>query len=377
MAIIAISDTHLGSKNSNQAEFCDFLEWVSGLDAKPEGELVEGVPSRIMLYEYGKEASTEEYAGNTLSIKSPDKLILLGDILELWDPIHDDRNNAAKEALKVFSLLQSLKCKKIYVSGNHDEDINELAEVMDKKGSKNIRLAEDFEIYKRHYPKEKKTRGEEKVQGLEIGEGSYFFMHGHQFDKFQITKWVSDKLKVRFDPIDWMQDLSNVSFTRKILREVRPTAFFLLVLLLFIAWSYFLREIVIFSKTALLWAFSSFFIIVSSLPRICTYLQTKIWERIRKPKGRRVLEVLKEGYYRLKKDKIGANVVVFGHTHLADLVFLENEKKFFCNTGHWTSEEMKNDIYGSNNFVYIDENGIYLMKWKGENRVECCNSTRI
>jgi UDP-2,3-diacylglucosamine pyrophosphatase LpxH len=84
-AYIIVSDVHLGSEKCNQKEFCHFLEWVRGLEIKPE---------------------VIKCKDKEIKIKKPDKMILLGDILELWGPRDGDRDNVIKDCIRPFSLLQ-------------------------------------------------------------------------------------------------------------------------------------------------------------------------------------------------------------------------------------------------------------------------------
>ena len=74
-----------------------------------------------------------------------------------------------------------------------------------------------FEICSRHYPEPtandtKKGYGRE---GLEVGKFRYAFLHGQQFDKWQITHKISKVLGTRFDPVDFFEDLANISVTKR------------------------------------------------------------------------------------------------------------------------------------------------------------------
>lgn len=156
-SIIVVADTHFGLRKKEQlcdpCGFSDFLGWVKSLELKGTANVNSGI--------WG---STES---KTITIKPPEKMILLGDILELWD--------ASKKSIEACtrSIIQSvseLTCEKIYVLGNHDHD---LAEIADK------------------YPL--------GLSSLSIKEGEYatakgdkkfVFLHGHQFDKlFTLPSW--------------------------------------------------------------------------------------------------------------------------------------------------------------------------------------------
>ena len=97
MSCIVVSDVHLGSESCNYKQFCDFLVWIRSLDGRKE---------------------TIKCEDKELVITYPEKFVLLGDILELWDPIDGDRDNVVKQSIRPFSLLSDIKCEKIYVIGN-------------------------------------------------------------------------------------------------------------------------------------------------------------------------------------------------------------------------------------------------------------------
>jgi UDP-2,3-diacylglucosamine pyrophosphatase LpxH len=63
--VIVVSDVHLGGKESNAWDFRDFLDWLTTLPVDGQAFACDG---------------------ENLTIKRPGTLVLLGDILELWDP---------------------------------------------------------------------------------------------------------------------------------------------------------------------------------------------------------------------------------------------------------------------------------------------------
>lgn len=170
-AYLIVSDVHLGlgseepdnNEKCNHDEFCHFLEWICSLENQP----------------HSIKQNDREF-----TIKSPYKIVLLGDILELWDPKEGDRDYVIKDCIKPFSLLSDINCDKIYVVGNHDDSLGEL----EKSGT---------------------------PRGLKIGNKSYFFLHGHQYDKGQaILKDVSRVIGEDWNPLDWFQVFYNVPFTK-------------------------------------------------------------------------------------------------------------------------------------------------------------------
>ncbi|MCM1565344.1 MAG: hypothetical protein NC238_05245 [Dehalobacter sp.] len=92
MSVIAVSDVHLGSKKSNHKEFSKFLDWLVALE-KEGGKTVKSCRKEILL-------------------KPPEKLILLGGILELWSPEDEDIKYTVQRSIEPFGKLASLKCEK-------------------------------------------------------------------------------------------------------------------------------------------------------------------------------------------------------------------------------------------------------------------------
>lgn len=361
---------HLGSTSSNYKDFWEFLECVAKLP----------VTGRVF-----KCNSTE------ITIKKPGTIVLLGDILELWDPLEDDRNYVIREVLVPLSILNALDCDIIYVIGNHDEDLLEFKRVWrEKEVEYPCKGKGTFKIVFRSYPE--RIRRTKRVEGIEIGKHRYAFLHGHQFDKLQIFYTISRYLNFRFDPIDWFQDLTNVSFTKNIglgvkkkdtpkgfrgkIKTHMATVIFSVLLIMYISLYYLLKAIPIGSGLGILWVIISAFFVVTILPKVVTFLNTEIWRRrrilgIAVKKGTSVKDVVK-GYYKPKKGRhIKADTIVFGHTHNAGWYMKEPKepeemKRMFINTGCWVSDcEEEGGI--PNTFLYIDTDASYLLKWdKGE-----------
>ena len=151
-AYIIVSDVHLGSKKCNYNEFCYFLEWIRDLENKPK--IIKCKDKEI-------------------TIKYPSKIILLGDIFELWDPKYFDRDNVIKDFMRSFFLLSGIDCNKIYVAGNHDDSLGELeAKINHETLNKGTR----FDVHNRHYSKKDKKLVFRVVLKSEIGHISFFMV---------------------------------------------------------------------------------------------------------------------------------------------------------------------------------------------------------
>lgn len=348
-AYIVVSDVHLGSEWCNQKEFCSFLEWVHGLENKPE---------------------SIKYKNKEIIIRNPGKIILLGDILELWDPREGDRDNVIKDSMRPLSLLSSIGCDKIYVVGNHDSCLNELDKKIDYEILNN---GTKFDIHNKHYPEYERSSSPNNIK---IGTRSYFFIHGHQFDKEQaILTRISHIIDERWDPLDWFQVLYNISYTKE--HWKRNLAIFLG--LLFggkrFLWNGLLKSS--FWNTTL-WAALTGFFALSSIPGTVAHSQRIIYG-FTKPMDKTVEQVIRNKYYKSQKDTIDADIVIFGHTHFADsceLIKKQGKKTFtktFINSGCWVGRDtyLNGKMRYANTFVYLDESGAYIMKWLDSGKIKC------
>ena len=343
MSVIVVSDVHLGDETSNYKDFSKFIDWIAALEK-----------------EGGK---TVRPGGKEIHLKPPEKLILLGDIVEMWSPRDNEPKYIIQESAEPFGKLTGLRCEKVFVLGNHDEDIAEYLDMRmtskDGMGIKGITFKinnSDFTIINRHYPEDP----QDKIKGsLQIGEHKYFFIHGQQFDKLFISAGPLASVPT------YTAKISNM------FSKIFPFNGWSLVAVFAISDVLYL---VLKTDVLLTLAIISF---VLSIPRLFTYLQDKFWEVFGnaltdKPKHRDIKTIIEKKYYDISKDKTGWDVnIVFGHTHVPEIrpyKFSENGKEhiyYFLNTGSWTQEKGP-----FNTFVYLDETGYYLLKWEPGGDVE-------
>ncbi|KUG20047.1 MAG: metallophosphoesterase [Methanomicrobiaceae archaeon] len=237
-SVIVVSDLHLGSQEGLETarRFYRFLEHLSnGCIPLPDACRAGGAAA-------SPDPATRE------CLLPPEAIILLGDILELWDPRNQDRNMAYTDAFQPFLTMRDMDCDVIYVAGNHDEDIVEIIESYDEELGQleqsengllqNYRIeylkeegrqkpvslkipwrgSRKLEICSRKYPAPRLKGGE---LGIDVGGTRYAFLHGQQFDREQITYTTSQVLGRRFDPVDFFQDLACTSVAR-MFRLTRP-----------------------------------------------------------------------------------------------------------------------------------------------------------
>jgi UDP-2,3-diacylglucosamine pyrophosphatase LpxH len=260
-SIIVVSDLHLGGREDpgTGERFNRFLKYL-GTDFISVSDICRSENAK----------KTNEPARNK-RLFPPEKIILLGDILELWDSRNQDRNCSFLDAFLPFLTMRDMDCDVIYVTGNHDEDVAEFIASRDDdrkrarearakkkkpadasnrpstgtgsgqtvdsqrpagsgssfrllhtKNNKGVEKAESLkvkwtgsrtlEICSRHYPAPRAQDGE---LGLDAGGTSYAFIHGQQFDREQVTYTISEAMGRRFDPVDFFQDLACISVTKK------------------------------------------------------------------------------------------------------------------------------------------------------------------
>lgn len=357
-AYIIVSDIHLGSKECNKKEFCYFLEWIRSLENQPK--VIKCKDKKV-------------------TIKSPYKMILLGDILELWGPKDGDRVNVVKDSMSPFSLLSDINCDKIYVIGNHDDSLREFDRKIDYETLDNGTV---FDFYNRHYPEKDEKSG--IANGIKIGNKSYFFLHGHQFDKDQaILKYVSKLIGESWNPLDWFQILYNIPFTKKhwvvnffiFLCLSLGGAYFLLNIFRQLSfWDNSLRAMIMGFFALIIWATITEFFAFSSIPGIVARLQGWLYS-LTNPRDKTAEQVITDNYYQESKDTINADVVVFGHTHFASSYELRSKagQKLFLNSGCWvkTDEDIDGKMRYANTFIYLDETGAYILTWRGSGKIDC------
>lgn len=340
MSVIVVSDVHLGSATSNNIEFLKFLDWLATLE-KEGGKTIKPGVEEILL-------------------KPPEKFILLGDILDLWAPQHDDPKYTIQKGFEPFGKLVGLGCEKIFVLGNHDEGIADYLDEKDiiKENIFKINNA-DFRIINRHYPE----NPEDKNKGfLQVGKHKYFFIHGQQFDKtFN-----------RFGPLARMPTyIEKVSNFLRIFGfngwSVVPVFILLLALYWRISGGYrpYLFDFVVILG-------------VLSFIRVLTSIWSLLPISTDPAKYKDIKTIVERKYYDVNADKTDWDVnIVFGHTHVPEIdsyKFTENGKEHEClflNSGSWTKEKGDhNTLIDNNNFIYLDESGYYLFKWNPGGDIE-------
>ncbi|AGB03388.1 metallophosphoesterase [Methanoregula formicica] len=450
-SVIVVSDLHLGGEfgHETSGRFCNFLEAVSRFSGKAPF-------SREQQFRIG---------GIDKVFKPPKKIILLGDILEFWASRCRNRDYVTLDALKPFAQLQEMDCDVVYVTGNHDEDVEEIIDAANFENKKKTSPEKDsidlftqntkkFSLHKKHYIPGRNG------EGLEVGGVHYAFLHGHQFDQQQLPYSIGECIGARFDPISYIADIANTQAAKKVtpviagalvviwialavvlgnrengplvsaltlilggvivaslvntvvlfgsgcqkkisILQVRPiqilqgvAAFFALlltglILLGFVVpWIHNVLFLVIFAIFSLLVAFTAVPILVVSLQKKFY----SFWQKTTSIKGSDVEKIIPKekssaSDFNPEKYSLTADVVVFGHTHCANMPeskhfvrkksqeYTGPERVFFCNTGDWERDPampLTKECPFKETFVYIDHDGLFLMRWddKGKEKIQ-------
>jgi len=376
-------------------------------------------------------------------------------VLDMWDPLDQDRSHVVKDAVGPLSCLHGFPGELIYVSGNHDMDIDEIRKTLDGKFYWGCKPGStpNFEMYRGHYPATEKRRraGEETEEtvlpGIFVGDTKYSFIHGHQLDPEQIQYQIGEITQSRFDPVDAITDLANVSFIKEmrpqllwavatgwivsllllfglqnpVLKAVFTTILVVLsllylslyskdaekviqdrkfsgveegvirllfvngyqaaLILMFIVWLLFPALYVAVMSSAVFWIIFiilTFLFISCPVVRFIAGSMRKWYESIKK-RGLSSETAVGKGFVR-DRDTFDCDVVVFGHTHREDCTVLPGSERhpsrkgkplLFVNTGCWVAENGETCSDRSHPFVFINEQGIAIMKWK-DGKIEDC-----
>lgn len=170
--VIVIADTHLGLRPRKvlgidlQSETCEpailsgFLNWLVDLEEK--GSCILPL------------AATMSGEPDQMELKPPGTLVLLGDILELWD---SSQRAVEMCGTSILQTLSKLRCEKVYVLGNHDHPLSELAGSSYPSGPTPMLLTTPV------FPPEE----DGTIEPMEMDDAAYLFVHGQQFDRWFVA----------------------------------------------------------------------------------------------------------------------------------------------------------------------------------------------
>ena len=348
--IIVVADTHFGIKKgsiSMPGYFADFLRWIRELEKEKEKKV------RIL----------EGESPRNRTLTRPDKIIFLGDIIELWDS-EDEAVNACVSTL--IPTLAEIEAEKIYVLGNHDNILDKVLLPQEKEyyplGKSNLKVVEDV------YPSD---------SFLKRGDQNYLFVHGHQFDKhFTNTGRL-------YNILPWLRKVSNA------LTNYVPFLFILSMIFKFI--NLIGNKSIFLGNNQLL-----YLLFALSIPKLYMSFGRRLWSHIsgvryNKEETRRNFKKWWKKFREKRKIKENVNVV-YGHTHFLNYIpapeidrtmyeFYQDMLKKrnisiemehgtnLINISSWIKdiknkekdEKYKNVMVAS--FLYIDEEGFEFFGW--------------
>ena len=337
--LIVVSDTHFGFKPESAKVFGRFMEWLTRLET-------DGSESVAM------------QKGQKKTLKKAQKIILLGDIFDFLFPRTGDMTNPLRDGFTIFDRLFRLPCEKIYVSGNHDEDIASY------KGTYFWDNTYKFDVVHGHYPEDPRL-------WLKVGKRTYFFLHGYQFDQVFESSATRKGLEIwarlssasaELDP--WIVPTGSSLFLLSLLRRnwirlarTAPSIVAIPVLFIwFVLW-------IIFGVSVLAWVGRRLQdLFYRTYPDHLRYEREP--SRFERLTGNARLvnidDLVERHYYKKHMDTTTADVIVFGHTHVPQRPTRPpHAEKTFVNTGSWVPSR----LYTYNTFVYIDDAGPLLLQW--------------
>ena len=293
MGIIVVADTHFGIKKgdinmSMPGHFVDFLEWIKTLEDNP-------VITRIVDGPIRRENIKEK------TIISPDKIIFLGDMVELWDS-EDEPVSACVSTL--IPTLSDIKAEKVYVLGNHDNILKKIVLKTHQEEYMYYRLGKSIlKIFPDVYPPPR----ENAIIPEECGNQKYIFVHGHQFDKYFTRTRGSYKI--------WsvVRNISN-SLTVYV-----PLLFVIGILVLFV--NYIANVSIFLGRSPTFWL-----LLLLTIPRVYMDIGRRLWNRIvgmRYKEQETVTNFVNWWDKFVKRREVPEYTnVIYGHTHYLNYISL-------------------------------------------------------
>jgi len=350
-SIIAVADTHLGLRERTTFKFfkntvsCEpdhllkFIHWIKRLEKEDKFVDIEA---------RGNKKSQRK-------LIKPEFIVFLGDVIELWDA-NDRAVNIC--SISISRAISELKCKKIYLIGNHDYANQEIRGEYPFGGS-------NLEIFPDTFPEQKQEITE--LITVEKGGNDFIFTHGHLFN------WT-------------FRNLGKLAMAMSYIRD-GAEAFGWYSWILFLGFIFIplimctISIINIFRFEGSIICLTLIILGLLSIPRIITSIVRPIWNFFHKPRYNR--ECALNGFIgwwnRFSKDKKIKKVnVIYGHTHLLDILHHskalrilrrvpKEEDILLVNLPAWVTDsaEERKDIFNEV-FLYIDDKGFELFGWDHE-----------
>lgn len=368
-SIIVIADTHLGMRRGAFQRILDFgpecepavvgsfLDWLSSLNSEESSysEMNTNVASLRTLLVW------DRMQGKVLErpIHPPEHVVLLGDILEMWD---SQEESVQFMMATTFTKLNRQQADVVYVVGNHDH-VFERDQSTASVGGGEIRVVP--EVWPGPDLSDNVDKKGQGMRPIRAGKRDYLFIHGHQFDAGFQT----------FGPLTLIPG--------HLRRAARLGHYVWLFGLLFVLALYiwFRGTFAGFEALALLVVVSLFLLV---LPMLYMTLGRSLWRSI--GGGRYHRKRAQKGFVKWWKTRIGGGrgpaskeqedlTVVYGHTHVSDIIdekrasrlkWLEGlterrEMPLLLNIPAWTKDPRR-DVERAI-FLYADAGGYLFFGW--------------
>ncbi len=325
-----------------------------------------------------KETTIEETDNNTgektiETLAEPQKIILLGDMLDLW--ISRD-SNTVRPYLQSFNPLSSLIALNreiVYLVGNHDWIVKHYA--ADKPYQLLGRAP--FTVCGDSYPP--KTDG--RWRGERIGKRTHLFLHGHQFDpifRHQSMLRFGDSMgfsSATAGGLKWFTVLGGVVFLATLCLVLAPLLANWLPSLLTSLAAYVQNPVFAVITLFIGWivaaiAFFGVLWLFNVLAR--AYYGYSLWpgltwkgKDVFQLRGKTLHEIIGTLHFNKVARNIDAEIIVAGHTHIPKIYTPPNwPGKLIINCGSWI--EQRHNPHDT--FVYIDDRGPRLLRWHNDGR---------
>lgn len=359
-AFMVLSDTHLGLRAGRRLHFfkntvshrpthvAQFMKWLEELQDKKDG-----IDLPVVIEELRDNGEYEIKEISSKKLLFPEKLVLNGDIFELWDASDQSIQFASHSIL---SSISRLKCQKLYLIGNHDFANSELAGKVEEGNVEALSNLypwglSDLKIIRDTYP----ILREGSIKTLKVGEYHYLLLHGHQFHP------------------------SFGKSTMKILSSLRDGAeafrlYSWVFLWLWIIWtvSFHLTPYLHQSHSSPIYWGISFLLAILAIPRLFVSIGRPIFNRFSGSRYNR--NKAQKGFmtwwkkFTKKKNLQPKEIhVIYGHTHTIDIWKKELEKMNLTLINHpaWVKDTNKEHKYELREvFVYVDKDGFEFFGWR-------------
>lgn len=365
--ILAFSDTHFGFEPESETRFLGFMEHLKGWVGN------------------GTTTIHETSDGKPETLDAPQRIILLGDIIDLWVSRDPNIVRPYKESYNPVTSLIELGCRIAYVVGNHDR-------LADAYKDQNV-LCNWMHVYDEVYPEPV----DGQWQGEQIGNKKYLFLHGHQFSVFRNKsvlrfgnfigsaataaegfwqfKWFGGIALIvtvviaasAFVPNPLFSALSGFAASFGVRFGAGVTLLSGLLLGILATFG------VLWLFGRLMWVDYELFRHPGGAPKskydIVQTLLTWVKRHLPRPP---VCNTVRSRGFKQEEPAINADIVVFGHTHNPGVCTFGDHQhnhriQQLVNTGSWIAQ-LADDNYDT--FVYIDESRGRLYRWDGDQVLE-------